>query len=371
MATSSYLWFGQDFRGYYAAARVLLAGGNPYDYNQLAPVLLAVTGRIGNNPYYYPPWFAWLFTPLSILPYEIARVIWMIFNLAIWIFSLYQLGKLLNWPGRGWRRWLMFLLMTYLFAWLTWRYEQMGIVLFALTVAILISLREQKWFWAGICLALFLLKPNVTLVPLIAIAAWLIRRRQWRPVLIMSAALLILFIFSTLATPDWYKPFLQPGFGSGLTTVLDGPNRIVATRINSTLIDFLAWLHIAPTLRVIIYAFAILVGVSILIIVIRRSNSLLEIVAISLLVGFSITPYDLQYDFPPLAFTLMWALAISVRATNKTPKWSAILITIFISSLPLWERPISEAYFLVLGLIGLVILCRRVSRQFILPGELV
>ena len=52
MAVASYLWFGQDFRGYYAAARVLLSQGNPYDYSQIAPVLLAVTGRMGNNPYY-------------------------------------------------------------------------------------------------------------------------------------------------------------------------------------------------------------------------------------------------------------------------------------------------------------------------------
>jgi hypothetical protein len=65
MAISSLIWFGQDFRGYYAAARVLLLGGNPYDYEQLVPILLEATGRIGNNPYYYPPWFAWFITPLA------------------------------------------------------------------------------------------------------------------------------------------------------------------------------------------------------------------------------------------------------------------------------------------------------------------
>jgi len=88
MAFLSFDWFGQDFRGYYAAARVLLIGGNPYDYKQLVPILLDVTGRIGNNPYYYPPWFAWFITPIALLPYEISRGIWMIFNLVIWVVGL-------------------------------------------------------------------------------------------------------------------------------------------------------------------------------------------------------------------------------------------------------------------------------------------
>ncbi len=36
MAVIAYSQFGQDFRGYYAAARVLLEGGNPYDYTKVA-----------------------------------------------------------------------------------------------------------------------------------------------------------------------------------------------------------------------------------------------------------------------------------------------------------------------------------------------
>lgn len=39
LAVISKTMFGQGFRGYYAAARVLLAGGNPYDYHEAATVL--------------------------------------------------------------------------------------------------------------------------------------------------------------------------------------------------------------------------------------------------------------------------------------------------------------------------------------------
>ena len=50
MAVTAFQWFGQDFRGYHAAARVILVGGNPYDHHELAPMLLRVTGKMGNNP---------------------------------------------------------------------------------------------------------------------------------------------------------------------------------------------------------------------------------------------------------------------------------------------------------------------------------
>jgi hypothetical protein len=91
MATTALLWFGQDFRSYYAAARVLLAGGNPYNFHELAPALLAATGQVGNYAYYNPPWFAWFVAPIALLPFEPARAIWMLFNWALWLLGL--------WPG--------------------------------------------------------------------------------------------------------------------------------------------------------------------------------------------------------------------------------------------------------------------------------
>ena len=119
MAFSALLLFGQDFRVYYAAARLLLTGGNPYDYAQLAKMLMTVSGFVHNNPFYYPPWLAWFFTPLALLPFQIARAVWILLNWIIWNLGLWQLASLLDWPQIGWRRWLMFLYATFLFAWIT------------------------------------------------------------------------------------------------------------------------------------------------------------------------------------------------------------------------------------------------------------
>lgn len=339
---------GHDFRGYYAAARVLTAGGNPYDYTQVAPVLLSVTGHMGNNPHYYPPWFAWCFTPISCLPFQTARCIWLLFNLTIWIISLLQLNKLLDWPERGWRRWLMFLLATYIFAGVTLHYEQIGIVLFALFVAVISAVRKEQWHLAGVWLALLLIKPNITFIPVIAITTWLARRGQWRPVVVMCTLIASLFIVTTIATPDWYQPFFQQGFGRGLVVSFDGPNRITGYIINTTLLDWLKMLHVGESLRKMIYILVVIGGVYVCTHIVRKSKSILHVLATSLLVSFAITPYAFQYDYPPL--TLMWFLATESCTSSMRAQWGGVAISIFITSVLIWERPISDGYWIVIGL---------------------
>ena len=353
MAISSLISFGQDFRGYYAAARILLLGGNPYDYKQLVPILLDVTGRIGNNPYYYPPWFAWFITPIAWLPFDIARGIWMLFNLSIWVVGLWQLSKLLDWPDTGWRRWLMFLFATFLFAWITWRYEQTGIILFTLLVATLTAIRKGQWAWAGLWLALLLIKPNITLILVAAIIIWLIRRGRWQPFIVMCLVLAGLFLASTAATPGWYQPLLQSGFGNGLVNVLDGPNRVVAVRVNTTLIDWLRMLELNSNWRAVIYIIAAIIGGLTIVFIVLKSNSLIKVVIVSLLVSFAVTPYALQYDFPLLTLPLFWATALFIR--SRQALWGGLVFSAFIASVLVWERPISDGYWIVIGLIVLSI----------------
>lgn len=346
-------WFGMDFRGYYAAARVLMLGGNPYDYRQVAPVLLEVTGTMGNNPYYYPPWFAWLFLPVAWIPFQWARVVWMAFNVVIWSISLWKFSEGINWPAKGWRRYLLFTLLTFAFAWVTWEYEQAAVLFFSLLVMTILLIRQQRWNWVGLGLALLFIKPNLSLLVVAALCLWLIRQRQWRPVLIMLGTLLTLLLVSTLITPNWFQPFFEPGFGKGLTVVLDGPNQIVGKRINTTLLDWLAIFGIANTARYVIYGLLAGLGLVFLGLVVWRSKSILQVTAIALLVTYTLTPYALLYDYPPLAITLIWALSTA----DKSPitQRIALLLTAFILSVDLWQKNIAWGYWMVIGLVVLTI----------------
>src|SRR3989304_9408 len=118
---------GVDFGVYYAAGRIVLQGGNPYDYNQLFNEIISSTGK-ANNPYYYAPWFTWAVLPLALLPFKIARVVWAVINLILWVLGLKNLSKIMDWPPVGWRRWGIYTLAGIVFAWTTWSFEQVGVL---------------------------------------------------------------------------------------------------------------------------------------------------------------------------------------------------------------------------------------------------
>ena len=367
MAVITYTSYGMDFRGYYAAARVLLSGGNPYDYSLVASILLDVTGRAGNNPFYYPLWFGWFITPLAWMPFEVARAVWMIFNWAIWMLGLIRLQQLLSWPPTGWRNWLMNLLATFIFAWTTWKFEQTGILLFALMVEILIAFRKQQPYRMGFYLALALIKPNLMLLPVVTLGAWLIRNKNLKPIAVMLSILAVLVIITTLVTPDWYQPVLQPHFGQGLTETLDGPNRITGVRLNTTLQDWLKIFLVPRGLRNIIYATIVIIGLFILIVTVWKSKSIMQTTAMSLLVAFVTTPYALQYDYPPLTIVLFWGAALSNYAKSNT---IPSVIILFIASVLIWERPISDGFWIVLGLCALLVWNWKMVRVKDLPPNL-
>jgi len=354
LAVISFLWFGIDFRGYYAAARVLTMGGNPYDYHQVAPVLLEITGFMGGNPYYYPPWFAWFFIPVAGLPYQLARAIWMGFNVIIWNISLWKLSKGLAWPAKGWRRYVLFTLLTFTLAWITWRFEQAAVLLFYILVEAVLSGYRQKWNWTGFWLAMLLIKPNLTLGAVIAICLWLIRKRQWRPVLVMTSILVALLAVSTWITPAWFQPFFEPGFGRGLTLALDGPDRVLDIRKNTTIFDWLAIFKIEENYRSLIY-YGLLapMGIVSLALVIWRSKAFLQVMSISLLITYALTPYAMQYDYAPLAFVLVWTLSICNSSRNT--RLVAWLLAGFFFSVSIWQRDIAWGYWMVIGLILLTL----------------
>ena len=352
LATISYMWGGTDFRGYYAAARVFITGGNPYDYHQVAQVLLSVTGRMGNNPYYYAPWFVWLFIPLTLLPFQIARAVWMLLNLLAWNFSLWKISRIINWPQKGWRQYLFFILSTFTFAWITWIFEQASILVFAILVALLFSIRNQKWGLSGLLLSFLLIKPNITLVVVATICLWLISNEQWKPIKAFGSWLVILLTITTLLTPTWYRPFFEPGFGQGLSIDLDGPNKLGATRFFTTIFDWLAILGIKDTLSWFTYGICAILGFILLYWIVRHSKSLMEVTSVALLVSYFLTPYALQYDYAPLVIVLLWAL--SLCTSSKKARVVGYLFAGFIFSVTIWKQNIAWGFWIVIGLIALL-----------------
>lgn len=353
LAAIALVRYGKDFRGYYAATQVLLAGGNPYDYDLVAQVLLQITGEMGNNPYYYPPWFLWIFTPVSGLPFQVARVTWMFFNFVVWNLGLWELRQMIGWPRPGWRSYALFIITTCAFAWITWKYEQAGILIFGLTILLMRSIQQQRVIGSGVLMALLLIKPNITLLVVAGVSLWLLRRGQWRTVLVMVITLVVLLFVSTWITPDWFQPFSNDGFGRGLTVVLDGPDEVVALRINTTLLSWLEAIGLERRYQMLIYGISLLLGILAFFWAVNHSQSFVQLISNLLLISFALTPYALQYDYAPLAIVLFWAMSLCA-ASPKALRVS-LLLTGFVFSVIFWQQNIAWGFWIVLGLVAMTI----------------
>jgi hypothetical protein len=94
----AWLWFlwraahapvGQyDFSSYYAAALALRGDPHANIYSAAVMAHAAAAGHVQVQPplpYTYPPLFAILLTPLTLLPFRVAARVWMVVNAGLWV----------------------------------------------------------------------------------------------------------------------------------------------------------------------------------------------------------------------------------------------------------------------------------------------
>lgn len=318
LAVLAYSFGGVDFGVYYAAAKVTLQGGNPYDYQQLAPQIVSNAGKL-NNPYYYAPWFTWSVLPFALFPYAVARGLWAFVNFVIWFIALHLLSKTVDYPA-GATRWGIWLFATAIFAWSTWGSEQVGVLIFFLITLVFHFASRKNWMLVGVLLALLLFKPNITAIPAGFIAIWfLLREKTWKPILAMSVTLLALIVLSVIVSPQWYVALFDADKLQGLSYTLDSSGGTEIKRLTTTLRDFLAAYGIAGGSGLVIQSFAALAAIFSVGYAIRRADSLLEFSSIILLANFAVIPYALFYDYPPLTISLFYGNVLSFKEVRY--KW--------------------------------------------------
>lgn len=180
-----------DFYSYYQAALAVRSGGNPF-----VGVATWIHGYAPGDPlvatyYVYAPFFAFLLVPLTIVPYEAARVIWALLTMAFLLAAIYaalraagERPSTLSVLALGAAASLM------AFVRLEFQWGQADVLLLFLLCAALWARNANRTTLAGILLAV----ACVTKPQLLVFVAYLLWKREYRFAAVTSGGFVVFLL---------------------------------------------------------------------------------------------------------------------------------------------------------------------------------
>jgi hypothetical protein len=295
---------GTDFIQFWAAGQLLASGRSPYDVAGQARIQQAQGwdkdkdggGLYDFLPYYYPPWLALAFVPLLPLGFTAAKLAWVF----LCINFLLHAGFLVRAAAPGVPRAIPVVLVP-IFA-LSVRATQMGqtsplmLFLTALTWSLLRHRRDRS---AGAALAWLTIKPQLSLLLILAILLWTARGRRWGVLGGFLAMGALLVLASAAIVPSWPLQMLRASAETPM------PSQHFPW-IGLTWLLVLRSFGLPAVALWLLYAVvAIPVAGAVLRAALAHATALDDLVALSLLAVPFVAPYCQAYDLPLLLIPLV------------------------------------------------------------------
>lgn len=203
-----------DFFTLWYGGRVLWAGGNPYTLDTAREIQIALVGHpvdatANQQGFAYPAYTAALLGPLLAFPFPLAVTIWCALQLVALQVALLLTLLALDWKPKP------VLVGVMAFGALIFRYpiivyvigQTIAWVLVWITLGMALY-RKGYDVWAGCSLILAFLRPELALLPSVAITLWAIRSRRWRFVWGLGGGGLVLLVGSLALRPTWPLDFI-------------------------------------------------------------------------------------------------------------------------------------------------------------------
>jgi Glycosyltransferase family 87 len=298
-----------DFSIYYSAARVLASGGNPYSWHALQRVMPQVIPP----GYVYPLWGLLPALAIAWLPLPVAAGVWLAASSCALVYAIWALGRFVGIPSRSY--WLPALVgvvclsVPGLFVLIQ---GQVSLLLLAALVGAYAALKSGQQRWAGVLLALALAKPQLTLLPALAIAAVAWRGTTFAQVARWAAGTLGIFVaLSFVVRPYW----LAGWFAAVGADAAAGGGGARALRANMGTIPALA-AHLPAAAGVGLLAASVAAGGWLLVVLARRvavqasPRTEVGLLAGAICVGTVLSPWMWIYDgvlwLVPLLALVRW-----------------------------------------------------------------
>lgn len=197
-----------DYVEYWAAGRLNMTGGNPYNPDEILP-LKHQAGRYSEIPLmmWNPPWMLAIAMPFSALDYALGRTIWLLLSIAIIITCADITWSFYGGPTK--LRWLSWLIgLTFIPVLDCLRVGQTAVFMLLGIVGFLYFLRRRNNWLAGACLTLLAIKPHILFVFAIAVLFWCIKFRRWSIILSAFIVLGTATLLAWLVNPSVFQQYI-------------------------------------------------------------------------------------------------------------------------------------------------------------------
>lgn len=202
-----------DFFSFWLAGRMAAAEENPYDPGLWMPAHTDYEVTWISDPtFIYPLPLSLLFIPLGLLPLKQAYIAWVALSEGMILAAL--LMSLASSRSRhSWKLFAPLLAGLVLFrpAVLTLINGQISGWLLMLLAGTVLLWEKGKWEWGSLLLPLLMLKPNIGAPLLGLVGIWLLVRRKYKCILIITAGLLGLLVIGLLQNHQWVAVYMNIG----------------------------------------------------------------------------------------------------------------------------------------------------------------
>lgn len=328
---------GADFVCFYSAAKVALAGHAPlaWDFGVLLPVQQALFPAYTGYgwPWFYPPPFLVLVTPLALLPYVAALAVFLGATGTAWWLTLRRaIGR----PGAGW------LVAAFPGLWMCVAQGQNGLLTAALAAGSILALRRRPVL-SGVLLGLLIIKPHLAVLFAVALVAG----RAWKTILVAAGTALAALGLSELvlgpgSVAAWLAsmPLASAATEEGALPWAKMPSTFALLRLLGASVD---WAYVGWGLVALAAAAAVWL-------VWRRTDSVQLRGAVLMSATFLANPHIHDYDLAWLAFPIAW-LALYGLEHGWRRGDREVLVAAWL--LPALSTAIATATHLQLGPVGL------------------
>jgi hypothetical protein len=202
-------FFPGDFIEYWASARLLLDGRNPYSPEQQFALQHSVVPNTDRPLMMWnPPWTLFFIMPFGLLSFSLAHALWSILIFVCLLFCSAHLWRIYGGPTDRYRTaWLA--CFSFVPTYLTLYVKQIDpLVLLGLVGFLYFHERKRDWL-AGLSLTLVAIKPHLVYLFWIALIAWLLKHRQWKIMLGAAAGGVIASLIPLMFAPDIFSQYLD------------------------------------------------------------------------------------------------------------------------------------------------------------------